>query len=204
MILKNKLNITDAVELARVEEKLSKIKANNLFTSGFLNTLNAGSFQALADIHTYLFADIYDFAGKLRTANIAKGNFRFAPVSYLEVALKNIEAMPQSTFDDVIEKYVEMNIAHPFREGNGRSTRIWLDLILKKELKQVVDWSLVDKGDYLLAMERSPIKDVEIKFLLKQALTDKIDDSAIYMKGIDASYHYEGYTLYKTENIEDE
>lgn len=204
MILKNKLNITDAVELARVEEKLSKIKANKLFTSGFLNTLNAGDFQALVDIHTYLFTEIYDFAGKLRTVNIAKGSFRFAPVSYLEVALKNIEAMPQSTFDEVIEKYVEMNIAHPFREGNGRSTRIWLDLILKKELKQVVDWSLVDKGDYLLAMERSPIKDVEIKFLLKQALTDKIDDCAIYMKGIDASYHYEGYTLYKTENIENE
>ncbi len=204
MILKNKLNITDAVELARVEEKLSKIKANKLFTSGFLDTLKAGPFQALADIHHYLFDEIYDFAGKIRTVNIAKGNFRFVPLSYLEVSLKNIEEMPQSTFDEIIEKYVEMNIAHPFREGNGRSTRIWLDLILKKELKQVIDWSLVDKDDYLLAMERSPVKDVEIKVLLKQALTEKIDDSTIYMKGIDASYHYEGYILYKTENIENE
>ncbi|MCF6299458.1 MAG: Fic family protein [Thiomicrorhabdus sp.] len=201
MILENKLNITDAVELARVEEKLSKLKANKLFTSGYLNTLNAGSFQALANIHRYLFDEVYDFAGHIRTVNISKGNFRFAPVSYLDVALKNIEAMPQSTFDDVIEKYVEMNIAHPFREGNGRSTRIWLDLILKKELKQVVDWSRVDKDDYLMSMERSPVKDVEIKVLLKQALTNKIDDSAIYMKGIDASYHYEGYILYKTEDI---
>ncbi len=204
MILKNKLNITDTVELARVEEKLSKIKANKLFTSGFLNTLQAGTFQTLSDIHNYLFEELYDFAGKIRTVNIAKGNFRFAPVSYLEVALKNIEAMPQSTFDDIIEKYVEMNIAHPFREGNGRSARIWLDLILKKELQQVIDWCLVDKDDYLLAMERSPVKDIEIKFLLKQALTEKIYDSAIYMKGIDASYHIEGYILYKTENIEDE
>jgi len=204
MILQNKLNITDAVELARVEEKLSKAKANQLFTSGFLNTLTAGTFQTLADIHCYLFDEIYDFAGKTRTVNIAKGNFRFAPIVYLAVSLKNIEAMPQSTFNEIIEKYVEMNIAHPFREGNGRSTRIWLDLILKKQLKQVVDWSLVDKDDYLLAMERSPIKDVEIKFLLKQALTDKINDSAIYMKGIDASYHYEGYILYKTEDLEDD
>ncbi|MCF6254067.1 MAG: Fic family protein, partial [Thiomicrorhabdus sp.] len=177
------------------------LKANKLFTSGYLNTLNAGSFQALANIHHYLFDEVYDFAGHIRTVNISKGNFRFAPVSYLDVALKNIEAMPQSTFDDVIEKYVEMNIAHPFREGNGRSTRIWLDLILKKELKQVVDWSRVDKDDYLMSMERSPVKDVEIKVLLKQALTNKIDDSAIYMKGIDASYHYEGYILYKTEDI---
>jgi cell filamentation protein len=203
MILENKLNITDAVELARVEEKLSKAKANKLFTRGFLDTLQAGTFQTLADIHGYLFAEIYDFAGKIRTVNIAKGNFRFASVSYLDVALKNIEAMPQSTFDEIIEKYVEMNIAHPFREGNGRSTRIWLDLILKKERKQVVDWSQVDKDDYLLAMERSPVKDVEVKVLLKQALTDKIDDSAIYMKGIDASYHYEGYIFYKTENLDD-
>jgi len=204
MILENKLNITDAVELARVEEKLSKAKANKLFTSGFLDTLKAGTFQTLADIHKYLFGEIYDFAGKIRTVNMAKGNFRFAPLSYLDVALKNIEAMPQSTFDEIIEKYVEMNIAHPFREGNGRSTRIWLDLILKKEIKQVIDWGLVDKDDYLLAMERSPVKNIEINFLLKQALTEKIDDSAIYMKGIDASYHYEGYILYKTENIEDE
>jgi len=203
MILKNKLNITDAVELARVEEKLSKIKANKLFTSGFLNTLKAGSFQTLADIHYYLFTDIYDFAGQIRTVNIAKGNFRFAPISYLEVSLKNIETMPQSTFNEIIEKYVEMNIAHPFREGNGRSTRIWLDLILKKELKKVIEWNLVDKDDYLLAMERSPVKDIEIKFLLKQALTNKIDDNEIYMKGIDASYYYEGYTLYKTKNLKD-
>ncbi len=202
MILENKLNITDAVELARVEEKLSKAKAHKLFTSGFLDSLDAGGFQALADIHLYLFGDIYDFAGKLRTVNMAKGNFRFAPVMYLKAALDNIETMPHSSFDEIIEKYVEMNIAHPFREGNGRSTRIWLDLILKQELKQVVDWSQVDKDDYLLAMERSPIKDIEINVLLKQALTDKINDSAIYMKGIDASYHYEGYTLYKTEECE--
>jgi len=201
MILSNKLNITNAVELARVEEKLSKTKANQLFTSGFLDTLQAGTFQTLSDIHHYLFDEIYDFAGQIRTVNISKGHFRFAPISYLEVSLKNIETMPQSTFDEIIEKYVEMNIAHPFREGNGRSTRIWLDLMLKKELKQVVDWSLVDKEDYLLAMERSPVKDIEIKFLLKQALTDKIHDSAIYMKGIDASYHYEGYILYKAEDF---
>jgi len=203
MPLENKLNITDAVELARVEEKLSKAKAHKLFTSGFLDTLNAGTYQALADIHHYLFGEIYDFAGKLRTVNIAKGNFRFAPVMYLKVALDNIEAMPQATFDEIIEKYVEMNVAHPFREGNGRSTRIWLDLILKQELKQVVDWSRVDKDDYLLAMERSPIKDVEIKVFLQQALTDKINDSAVYMKGIDASYYYEGYVLYKTDSMED-
>jgi cell filamentation protein len=204
MVLDNKLRLTDAVELARQEEKISKAKAHKLFSSGFLNTLNVGSFEALASIHEYLFGEIYDFAGKLRNVNIAKGNFRFAPVMYLDVALKNIEVMPQSTFDEIIEKYVEMNIAHPFREGNGRSTRIWLDLILKKKLKQVIDWSQVNKGDYLLAMERSPVKDVEIKQLLKQALTDKIDDSAIYMKGIDASYYYEGYTLYKTEDMRDD
>ena len=204
MTLENKLNISDAVELARVEEKLSKAKANQLFGSGFLESLEAGSFQALASIHRYLFDEIYDFAGKVRTENIAKGNFRFAPVMYLDVALKNIEAMPQSSFDEIIEKYVEMNIAHPFREGNGRSTRIWLDQLLKHELKQVVDWSKVDKNDYLLAMERSPIKDIEIKVLLKQALTDKIDDRAIYMKGIDVSYYYEGYTLYKTDNLKGE
>jgi cell filamentation protein len=200
MILENKLNISNAVELAKAEEKLSKAKANKLFTSGFLNTLNVDSFKVLADIHLYLFSDIYSFAGKLRTVNMAKGNFRFAPVMYLKVALDNIETMPQTTFDEIIEKYVEMNIAHPFREGNGRTTRIWLDLILKQHLKQVVDWSHVDKNDYLLAMERSPIKDIEIKALLKQGLTDKIHDSTIYMKGIDASYYYEGYSLYKTEN----
>ena len=201
MVLENKLGITDAVELARVEEKISKTKALKLFTSGYLDTLKAGSFQALAEIHRYLFEDIYDFAGKIRTVNIAKGNFRFAPLMYLETSLNNIEMMPQSTFDEIIEKYVEMNIAHPFREGNGRSTRIWLDLILKKELNRIVDWSSVDKDDYLLAMERSPIKDIEIKVLLKQALTNKVNDLSVYIKGIDASYHYEGYTAYKTENL---
>ena len=201
MILENKLGIIDAVELARVEEKLSKAQAHQLFTSDFLSTLKVGSFQALASIHHYLFTYIYHYAGKVREVNIAKGNFRFAPVMYLEVALKNVEAMPQSSADEIIEKYVEMNIAHPFREGNGRSTRIWLDQIFKQELKQVVDWSKVAKDDYLLAMERSPIKDVEIKVLLKQALSDKINDRTIYMQGIDASYYYEGYTLYKTEEI---
>mgnify|MGYP000432672707 CR=1 FL=1 len=204
MILENKLGITDAVELARLEEKISKAQAHKLFSSGFLDTLNAGSFQALASIHHSLFGEIYDFAGKVRKVNIAKGNFRFAPVMYLEVSLKNVEAMPQTSFNEIIEKYVEMNIAHPFREGNGRSTRIWLDLILKKELKQVVDWQRVDKNDYLMAMERSPVKDIEIKYLLQQALTDQIDNAEIYMKGIDASYYYEGYTLYKTEDITDD
>lgn len=202
MVLDNKLGITDAVELARVEERLSKLKAKKLFKNDFLDTLKAGSFHALAEIHTCLFDEIYPFAGKIRTVNMAKGSFRFASVSYLEVAIQNIEAMPQSTFDEIIKKYVEMNIAHPFREGNGRSTRIWLDHILKNELKQVVDWSRVDKNDYLLAMERSPVKDIEINLLLKQALTDKIDDSVIYMKGIDASYHYEGYLFFKTEELE--
>ena len=204
MTLENKLDITDAVELARAEEKISKTKALKLFTSGYLNTLAAGTFESLAEIHRYLFDEIYSFAGKIRTVNMAKGNFRFAPVMYLEQALKHIEAMPQSTYNEIIEKYVEMNIAHPFREGNGRSTRIWLDLILKKELGKVIDWSQVDKNDYLLAMERSPIKDIEIKVLLQPALTDNINDRLIYMKGIDASYHYEGYTLYKTENLDAE
>ena len=204
MTLENKLNISDAVELARAEEKISKTKALKLFTSGYLNTLEAGTFESLAEIHRYLFDEIYSFAGKIRTVNMAKGNFRFAPVMYLEQALKHIEAMPQSTYNEIIEKYVEMNIAHPFREGNGRSTRIWLDLILKKELGKVIDWSQVDKNDYLLAMERSPIKDIEIKVLLQPALTDNINDRIIYMKGIDASYHYEGYTLYKTENLDAE
>ena len=204
MTLENKLNITDAVELARAEEKISKTKALKLFTSGYLNTLEAGTFDSLAEIHRYLFDEIYSFAGNVRTVNMAKGNFRFAPVMYLEQALKHIEAMPQSTYNEIIEKYVEMNIAHPFREGNGRSTRIWLDLILKKELGKVIDWSQVDKNDYLLAMERSPIKDIEIKVLLQPALTDHINDRLIYMKGIDASYHYEGYTLYKTENLDAE
>ena len=201
MTLQNKLGITDSVELAQAEEKISKKKALELFESGALDRLQAGTYQALAAIHAQLFGEIYDFAGKLRTVNLAKGNFRFAPVMYLQAAIEKIEKMPQSTFDEIIEKYVEMNVAHPFREGNGRSTRIWLDLMLKKELGCVVDWSLVDKEDYLLAMERSPIKDIEIKFLLKQALTNKINDRDVYMKGIDHSYYYEGYTVYKTENL---
>lgn len=202
MALKNKLGITDSSELAREEEKISKRKAVELFHDGMLDKLEAGKFSSLAKIHKILFDEIYDFAGKIRDVNIAKGNFRFAPLMYLEAALKNIDNMPQSTFDEIIEKYVEMNIAHPFREGNGRSARIWLDLILKKELGMVVDWSKVDKEDYLLAMERSPIKDVEIKVLLKNALTDKINDREVYMKGIDVSYYYEGYNIYKTEDLE--
>lgn len=201
MTLQNKLGITDSVELAQAEEKISKKKALELFESGALDSLQAGTYQALAAIHAQLFGEIYDFAGKLRTVNLAKGNFRFAPVMYLQAAVENIEKMPQSTFDEIVEKYVEMNVAHPFREGNGRSTRIWLDLMLKRELGCVVDWSLVGKEDYLLAMERSPIKDIEIKFLLKQALTDRINDRDVYMKGIDHSYYYEGYTVYKTENL---
>lgn len=204
MVLENKLNITDSAELARVEEKISKAKAMELFEKKLLDTFEVGTFSGLKKIHSYLFGDIYNFAGNMRTVNIAKGNFRFAPVMYLEAALKNIDNMPQSTFDEIIEKYVEMNIAHPFREGNGRSTRIWLDCILKKELHQVIDWSKVDKEDYLLAMERSPIKDVEIKVLLKSALTDEIDDRQVYMKGIDASYHYEGYNTYSIEKINEE
>ncbi len=201
MVLENRLNITDAVELARVEEKLSKAKAKALFKNGFLETLHAGSFEALSAIHCYLFEDIYPFAGEIRTVNISKGGFRFAPVSYLEVSLKNIEQMPQSTYDEIIEKYVEMNIAHPFREGNGRSMRIWLDHIFKTQLQRVVDWTKVDKDDYLLAMERSPIKDVEIKHLLREALSDRIDDAGLYMRGIDTSYYYEGYVLYRTEDV---
>ncbi len=202
MVLENKFNITNSAELAKVEEKISKTKALELFKKGLLNDLEAGTFDSLAKIHKYLFDEIYDFAGEIRNVNIAKGNFRFAPVIYLETALKNIDKMPQSTFDEIIEKYVEMNVAHPFREGNGRSTRIWLDLILKKQLGKVVDWSSVDKEDYLLAMERSPIKDIEIKVLLKQALTDKINNREVYMKGIDASYHYEGYNTFKTEDLD--
>lgn len=206
MALENKLNISDSTELARVEEKISKKKAVELFENGYLDPYEAGSFQMLAAIHKYLFDEIYvdeiyDFAGKVRTVNIAKGNFRFAPVMYLQAALENVEKMPQSTFDEIIEKYVEMNIAHPFREGNGRSTRIWLDLILKKELNRVVDWSAVDKEDYLLAMERSPIKDIEIKYILRQALTDQVDDREVYMKGIDHSYYYEGYVIYKAKDL---
>jgi len=201
MILENKLNITDQAELAREEERISKTRAKEMFETGYLNTLEPGTFEALKKIHKYLFEEIYEFAGSLRTVNIAKGNFRFTPLAYLEEAIKNIEKMPQSTYEEIIEKYVEMNIAHPFREGNGRSTRIWLDLILKKELNKVVDWSKVDKTDYLLAMERSPIKDIEIKELLKQSLTDKIDDREVYMKGIDNSYLYEGYLSFKTDEL---
>lgn len=201
MALENKLGITDSAALAREEERISKKKAVALYDSGVLDRLEPGTFTALSAIHRYLFEDIYAFAGEMRTVNIAKGNFRFAPVMYLEAALKNIEQMPQSTFDQIVEKYVEMNVAHPFREGNGRSTRIWLDLIFKKELGLVVDWSLVDKEDYLLAMERSPIRDVEIKVLLKAALTDKINDREVYMKGIDHSYYYEGYSTFKAEDL---
>jgi cell filamentation protein len=201
MALENKLGITDSAELAREEEKISKKKALWLFESGTLDSLKAGTFAALQEIHKCLFEELYDFAGKIRTVNLAKGNFRFAPVMYLETALGNIEKMPQSTYDEIIEKYVEMNVAHPFREGNGRSTRIWLDHILKKEIGKVVDWSKVDKEDYLLAMERGPIKDVEIKVLLKEALTDEVDSREVYMKGIDHSYYYEGYTTYKTEEL---
>lgn len=201
MTLDNKLGITDATELAKEEERISKKKAAEMFESGYLDGLEAGTVDSLIQIHRYLFEDIYVFAGEIRDVNIAKGNFRFAPVMYLQEALKNIEKMPQSTYDEIIEKYVEMNVAHPFREGNGRSTRIWLDLILKTELGKVVDWSAVDKDDYLLAMERSPIKDIEIKYLLKAALTDKIDDREVYMKGIDHSYYYEGYTIYRTAEL---
>ena len=201
MSLDNKLGISDSFKLAAEEEKISKKKALEMFQTGFLNSLKAGSLEALIQIHKYLFEDIYEFAGQLRTVNIAKGNFRFAPAIYLNEALKSIEKMPQSTFDEIIEKYVEMNIAHPFREGNGRSTWIWLDLILKSELNKVVDWSKVDKDDYLLAMERSPIKDIEIKHLLFAALTDKTDDREVYMKGIDYSYYYEGYATYKTKEL---
>ena len=201
MILENKLHLTNSVELARVEEKTSKKKAIELFENHLLDQYEVSSYKMLSAIHAYLFKDIYDFAGKIRTVNIAKGHSRFTSVMYLEEALKNIKKMPQSTFNEIIEKYIEMNIAHPFREGNGRSTRIWLDLLLKKELQQVVDWSKVDKEDYLLAMERSPIKDVEIKHLLKQALTNDIYNRVLYMKGIDYSYYYEGYTIYKAEEL---
>ena len=200
-MLENKLGITDSADLARMEEQISKKKAVGLFEKGILDKLEAGKFSSLQAIHKYLFDEIYDFAGKIRTVNIAKGNFRFAPVMYLQAALENIDKMPQSNFDEIIEKYVEMNVAHPFREGNGRSTRIWLDCILKKEIGKVVDWSKVDKEDYLLAMERSPIKDIEIKYLLKNALTSDINSREVYMKGIDHSYYYEGYTTFKTEDL---
>lgn len=201
MTLENKLGITSSAELATQEERLSKKRALELFESGMLDKLKAGTFKTLQTIHKQLFMDIYDFAGKVRSVNIAKGGFRFVPAMYLLDALKQIERMPQSTFDEIIEKYVEMNVAHPFREGNGRSTRIWLDLILKKELQLVIDWSKVNKEDYLSAMERSPIKDLEIKFLLKNALTEHINDREVYMKGIDASYMYEGYEEFKTKDL---
>ena len=201
MALENKLGITNSADLAREEEKISKKKALELFEKGYLDSWEAGKFETLSKIHEYLFGEIYAFAGKVREVNIAKGNFRFAPLMYLEAALSNIDKMPQSTFEEIVEKYVEMNIAHPFREGNGRSTRIWLDLMLKKEIGKVVDWSRVDKEDYLLAMERSPIKDIEIKHILREALTDEINNREVYMKGIDTSYYYEGYTTFKTEDL---
>lgn len=201
MILENRLGITDQIELAKAEEKISKQKAKQLFDSGDINKVDVGTFSGLALIHQYLFADIYEFAGKIRDVNIAKGETAFARVMHLEASLKHIDTMPQKTVDEIIEKYVEMNMAHPFREGNGRSTRIWLDLILKKEIHQVVDWNSVDKEEYLSAMQRSPVKDLEIKHLLKQALTDKIHDRALFMKGIDVSYYYEGYSEFKTEEL---
>ena len=201
MALENKLGLTSSTDLAREEERISKKKALALFENGTLDKLEAGTFSALQTIHQYLFEEIYDFAGKIRTVNISKGNFRFAPVMYLQAALDNIDKMPQSTFDEIVEKYVEMNIAHPFREGNGRSMRIWLDLIFKAELQKVVDWSKVDKEDYFLAMERSPIRDIEIKYILKNALTDEINSREVYMKGIDHSYYYEGYVTFKTEEL---
>lgn len=201
MTLENKLGLTNPVDLACAEERISKKKALILFDSGTLNKLEVGTVSSLKEIHRYLFDEIYDFAGELRNVNISKGSFRFAPLMYLEAALANIDKMPQSTFDEIVEKYVEMNIAHPFREGNGRSTRIWLDLIFKNELYKVVDWSKVAKEDYLLAMERSPIKDIEIKHILKAALTDDINSREVYMKGIDHSYYYEGYTTFKTEEL---
>ena len=201
MALENRLKITNSAELAREEERISKTRALELFETDFLSSLKPGTFDALSKIHAFLFSDIYDFAGQIRTVNIAKGNFRFAPIMYLNAALENIEKMPQGTFDEIVEKYVEMNVAHPFREGNGRSTRIWLDHILKNEIGMVVNWSLVDKEDYLLAMERSPIKDIEIKHLLRNALTDKINDRQLFMKGIDHSYYYEGYSTFKIEDL---
>ena len=201
MAHENKLGLTSSTDLAREEERISKKKALALFENGMLDKLKAGTFSVLQTIHQYLFEEIYDFAGKIRTVNISKGNFRFAPVMYLQAALDNIDKMPQSTFDEIVEKYVEMNIAHPFRDGNGRSMRIWLDLIFKAELQKVVDWSKVDKEDYLLAMERSPIRDIEIKYILKNALTDEINSREVYMKGIDHSYYYEGYVTFKTEEL---
>lgn len=200
-MFENKLGLTSSAELARMEEQLSKKKAVLLFEKGILDSLPAGKFSTLQAIHRYLFEDIYEFAGEIRKVNMAKGNFRFAPLMYLDAALENIDKMPQSDFDEIIEKYVEMNIAHPFREGNGRSARIWLDHMLKQEIGKVIDWSKVDKEDYLLAMERSPVKDIEIKYLLKNALTDEVDSREVYMKGIDYSYYYEGYTTFKTDEL---
>ena len=200
-VLKNKLNISDPIELSRVEEKISKQKAKQLFDSNDIQKAEIGTFKGLSFIHKYLFEDIYEFAGKIRDVNISKGDFRFAPALYLEVSLKHIDSMPQNNFDEIVEKYVEMNIAHPFREGNGRSMRIWLDLMLKKNIKQVVDWSQIDKDDYLSAMQRSVIKDIEIKYLLKQALTNEINNRELFMKNIDISYFYEGYNSYKTDNL---
>ena len=201
MVLGNKLQLTSQVELNRAEEKLSKQKAKQLFESGDINNAEVGTFAGLAYIHAYLFEDVYEFAGQVRDVNLAKGSFRFAPVMYLQQALEHISAMPQQNFDQIVEKYVEMNVAHPFREGNGRATRIWLDLMLKKEIQQVIDWNAVDKADYLSAMERSVVKDIEIKHLLKNALTEKINDRELYMKGIDASYYYEGYSEYRVEDL---
>lgn len=201
MTLENKLGLINSADLAREEERISKKKAAELFENGVLDHLPAGRFSTLQVIHQYLFEDIYEFAGKIRTVNIAKGNFRFAPILYIEAALENIDKMPQSDFDEIVEKYVEMNIAHPFREGNGRCTRIWLDHLLKNEIGKVVDWSKVDKEDYLLAMERSPVRDIEIKYILKAALTDEINDREVYMKGIDHSYYYEGYSTFRTEEL---
>ena len=201
MALENKLGIKSSAELAREEERISKKKAVELFENGMVEKLEAGKFQTLCEIHKYLFDDIYDFAGKIRTVNLSKGNFRFAPLMYLEAAIENVDKMPQNTFDEIVEKYVEMNIVHPFREGNGRSMRIWLDMMLKKQIGQVVDWSKIEKEDYLMAMERSPIKDIEIKYILKAALTDQINDREVYMKGIDASYNYEGYSKFNSKNL---
>lgn len=201
-MLENKLGITNEIELSKEEERITKLKALELFDTNKINEFEVGTFNGLSKIHNYLFSDIYEFAGKIRKENISKGNFRFASALYLEDVLSKIDEMPQKTFDDIIKKYIEMNIAHPFREGNGRSTRIWLDMILKKEINKVVDWSKIDKEDYLLAMERSPIKDIEIKLLLESALTDKINDRTVYMKGIDVSYGYEGYTTYSIEELD--
>ena len=201
-MLENKLGITNEIELSKEEERITKLKALELFDTNKINEFEVGTFNGLSKIHSFLYSDIYEFAGKIRKENISKGNFRFASALYLEDVLSKIDEMSQKTFDDIIKKYIEMNIAHPFREGNGRSTRIWLDMILKKEINKVVDWSKIDKEDYLLAMERSPIKDTEIKLLLKSALTDKINDRTVYMKGIDVSYGYEGYTTYSIEELD--